>query len=567
LSRVQTLARRLRVAVLLPGTWLRVGCIAIIAVSILQILLFSFGRDQAIFAVVGEGLLRGETPYLDLWDFKLPGIFFIYAFAQALFGAQVSAIRWVEAAALLINVYCLLTLARRYFADSRPGWLAAALATWVYAQLEFWHTAQPDGFAGPFTLAALCLAVPSDSLPAPRMAGDREALPFARWLSIGVLFGCVFLLKPPLAGPVVICVAYQLRQTLDLGQGLRGAGLALSTLFVGAMLPLLGCYGWLVSRGAGDAVQWTFGQFTPGYTRLGWDKSPLVALYNAAEIAFVRMSALFAVGSLAAIAGARASSREQEGLTAIAGVIAMQLVGIAIQAKFFEYHFAATVPMVALIAGLGFFKIWRKALAQGGAGAVAFACLLGLCAAARRPVTDVPEGYWVRSYERMKYLAGQSTIGSFAELERRFSRVADYDTGADRDVAQRIQALTAPSDAIYVWGFEPALYWFSQRAPASRFIYNVAQRSKWERATSRALLLSELAAHPPALIVVQHGDYFRFVTGDDFDSAQALQEFPELLTLLDTHYTRLEQVEDFEIYSVNAVPDRGQIRPAASVVD
>jgi Dolichyl-phosphate-mannose-protein mannosyltransferase len=559
--------RRLRVACTLPDTWLRVACFVIIGGSILQVLLFSYGRDQGIFAVIGQGLLRGQTPYLDLWDFKPPGIYFIYALAQALFGAEVSSIRLVEAGALLLNAYFLVALARRFFADSRPGLIAAAIGTWVYAQLEFWHTAQPDGFSGPLTLGALCLAVPSTLATGPATSGTfdiHRRPPIAAWLAIGALFGCVFLLKPPLVGPAMICAAYQLRLANDRGTGAGRGLLALGCMLVGGLVPLLGCYIWLVNRGASDALVWTFQQFTPGYSRLGWDKSPLVAVYNAAEIAFVRMSALFAVGSLAAVATARGSSREGEGITTIVGVIAMQLVGIALQAKFFEYHFSATVPLLALLAGLGFFKIWRAMVAQGPGGAVAFACVMGLCAAARRPVMDVPEGYWVRSYERLKYTVGLSAIKSQAQLEERFYRVADYNISADRALASRLQELTSPSDSIYIWGFEPAVYWFSQRRPASRFIYNVPQRSKWERETAREFLLADLKASTPAVIVVQHGDYFRFVTGDDFDSARALQDFPELLDMLKTQYTHLEQVEDFEIYRLNAAPTPTELRPAAT---
>jgi hypothetical protein len=57
------MALRLRERVFLIGAGLVLGLAA------LQILLFGFGRDQGIYAVVGSGILRGEMPYRDLWDF------------------------------------------------------------------------------------------------------------------------------------------------------------------------------------------------------------------------------------------------------------------------------------------------------------------------------------------------------------------------------------------------------------------------------------------------------------------------------------------------------------------
>lgn len=66
-----------------PDAWLRLVVWMVVGLCALQILAFSFGRDQGIYALVGEGLLHGQLPYRDLWDFKPPGIFFVYASGPA----------------------------------------------------------------------------------------------------------------------------------------------------------------------------------------------------------------------------------------------------------------------------------------------------------------------------------------------------------------------------------------------------------------------------------------------------------------------------------------------------
>src|SRR5690349_4238038 len=89
-----------------PDAWLRLGAFLVTGLAALQILVFSFGRDQGIYAVVADGLLHGKLPYRDLWDFKPPGIFFVYALAQALFGKSMLAPRLLEVLGLIGLVVC-----------------------------------------------------------------------------------------------------------------------------------------------------------------------------------------------------------------------------------------------------------------------------------------------------------------------------------------------------------------------------------------------------------------------------------------------------------------------------
>ena len=51
------------------------------------------------------------------------------------------------------------------------------------------------------------------------------------------------------------------------------------------------------------------------------------------------------------------------------GVIAMQLAGVAMQGKFFPYHYAASLQLIGFLAGLGLYKLWRRCLAGGFGGA------------------------------------------------------------------------------------------------------------------------------------------------------------------------------------------------------
>ncbi|HPB96989.1 MAG TPA: hypothetical protein PKW66_13815, partial [Polyangiaceae bacterium] len=125
---------------------------------LLQLLWMKYGRDQGIYAVVADTVLRGGMPYRDAWDFKPPGIFFVYIIAHLLFGSNEWSIRAVEVMAFLSLVPIMGTLARRFFGDARVGWVAAVLSIWIQSQLEFWHTAQPESFGGVLALAGLAIS-------------------------------------------------------------------------------------------------------------------------------------------------------------------------------------------------------------------------------------------------------------------------------------------------------------------------------------------------------------------------------------------------------------------------
>lgn len=522
-----------------PDFWVAVVAWTVINLSCLQILLFAFGRDQGIYALVADGLLTGKVPYRDVWDFKPPGIFLVYAAAQALFGKTMLAPRLIEVAGLLGVVVSLIRLSSIYLGNSRPGLFAGALAALIHAQLEFWHTAQPETFGGFLTVYALVLAATN--------FGSRGR--WLAWAGIGVLFGMAFLMKPPLGGGALVCAAYASARFKP-GEKKDWTSLAPALVIAGgACLPLLGCALWLKAMGAWPSFYWTMFEFTPGYTKLGWqDRAAPDMFYSALIETFFSFSALAAAGVIAMITIRPMHTREREGTFLLLGVVSVHLAGIAMQGKFFAYHYAATLPLVAFLAGLGLYKLWRRCLLGGVGGVLAFFSFVLVAASMRTATEDVPGSFWERSALRTQYLLGLSPFQTREELDRELYLVADYNLHADREVARELQHRTAPGASVYVWGFEPVIYWLSDRAPASRYIYNVPQRAGWEQARARDQLMSDLARAQPESIVVQRRDVFPMVTGAAIDSQDTLVQFPELASYIEQHYAPAIQIEDFLLF-------------------
>jgi len=363
-----------RLAVRDPDQWLAAACWTVVAFSALSILLFSFGRDQGIYAVVADVMLKGGMPYRDAWDFKPPGIFLTYALAQGVFGKSMLSIRLLEVIGLIATVLGLQRLGQVFFDRPRAGLVAGALASLIHAELEFWHTGQPETFGGVLTFVALVLTA----------AEGNRSRRLVRSVLVGVMFGCAALLKPPLGGGALVCAAYLARREQLSTEKLGLRLLPVLGVGAGAVLPIALVAAWFALRGGMGALYWTMHDFTPGYTALGWEGQHAPEMfYYALQEAFFKFSALGTAGVVAAIAISPMHQREREGLFLVLGVIALHVTGIAMQGKFFPYHYAATLPLVAFIAGLGCYKLFRRCLAGGPGGVLAFALFMGACVAMR----------------------------------------------------------------------------------------------------------------------------------------------------------------------------------------
>ncbi len=149
-------------------------------------------------------------------------------------------------------------------------------------------------------------------------------------------------------------------------------------------------------------------------------------------------------------------------------MIAIQVAGIAMQGKFFAYHYAATLSLIAAIAGIGLYKLWLRCLQGGVGGIIAFFSFIVVAVPMRYAVRDLPQYFWERCAIRLEFLMHIAPYDSREAMDEELSYVADYNLASDRRVAREVAQRTGSNDAVYVWGFEPAIYWLSERRSASR---------------------------------------------------------------------------------------------------
>ena len=533
----------------LASRLLLAACLLTIGFLLLEILTYGYGRDQGIYAMVGRALLAGKMPYRDAWDFKPPGIFVIYAGARAIFGSGQWGIRALECLGLVAMVAAMGELTKRWWGERAIGILGGAIAVLVHAQLDFWHTAQPESFGGMLTIFALLVLGHEGGGSEAEAARGTTPSERERWIrrfACGVLFGLTGLLKPPLAGGgAVVAIALAL-QTYLRERSIRAAARPVYPIVLGGAAPLLLCAIWFAAKGALHDLTQVLFVFTPHYTKLGWEDSTVAGMaYAGFSDWLTEYSSVPTVGVLLLL-GFRPTKRERPGVFLVAGIIAVHLVGVILQGKFFPYHYGATWPVTGLLAALGFWRVWDRLTTWNEAvGASLFFAGLTALALGRSATKDVPHSYLERCGERLA--AFTRSPRNQAEIDR-LASVADVNAAANRSVAGYLRYHVPPDRTVFVWGFEPVIYDLADRTPSTRYLYDVPQRVAWAKETERATLMKDLEASHPAAVVVEKRDVFPMVTGDAIDSNDTLQEFDALRRMLRERYWMAETIEDFDIY-------------------
>ncbi len=529
---------------------------SLVAFCLLQLVTMRFGRDQGIYAVVANGMLHGQMPYRDVWDFKPPGIYFVYALALAVFGRNEWGIRIFEAASIASLWPAFHVLSKKLLHSDVAGRVAIAVTAMALAQLEFWHSAQPETFGGVLVVwGAACVAIFLDN--AAILTSRRSRI---GWLLLsGVLFGAAGLMKPYLAGAAVVSliwVWWTARGTTTRQQRYVWAfGLGIATC-----LPLGAIGIWIMASGAWNDFFETLFVFAPAY--VGNTLSPRhfpSLVYQASTSAIFGFSALIGIGSSLTIICLGKQRSLIGGTAFIAGLAATNVIGIAMQAKFFPYHFAAVLPILALMAAPGLVSGWRWAWQFGRGGQICSICAGLFAVDAVAATRDLSESFMTRSWRRTTALL-ESDEGRRCSVAAELNSVADVSYAGDLALADWLRANVAEDEPIYIWGFEPFVYQAADRVPASRFIYNVPQRASWSESWARPALMRELDLSPPKSVAVAHADIFPAVTGNLMDSAQALRTFPALERLIRDHYEAAGRIDDFDVYLRKQTPQQVALR-------
>ncbi|MER3420419.1 MAG: hypothetical protein C4290_07795, partial [Chloroflexota bacterium] len=337
----------------LVAHWPLVAALAGVALAGVPTLNFQYGPDQALFAYIGRKLLHGDVLYVDWWDVKPPAVFWTYALVAWLpDGART--VRAFDLLYTLVIVAAIYALGRRYWGRG-AGAVAGFLYGLVYVTGSgYWNMAQPDSFMVlPLVLGVL-------AWERGRVVGSRAAL-----LTSGLLFGLAFQYRPVAALFPLALVAGQvlarawreaLRSTLLLGLGaVLVQGVTMLYLALGGAL---GEYLYAQFRFARHYAAlggpYAFDGFTLENYLSGLRGGVMWFVNSRLLLTGPAFLALFLGGLLGGDGALRRC-----GLLLLAAV-----AGVAVQAKFFVYHWHIVHPFLALPAGWMAVQAWRALRAR-----------------------------------------------------------------------------------------------------------------------------------------------------------------------------------------------------------
>ena len=87
--------------------------------------------DEQFYLMVGDRMLHGQWPYIDIWDRKPVGLFLIYAFANLVFPSAALGYQLLAALSASLTSYLLFVIARRLTSNVAALAGAAAYPAWL----------------------------------------------------------------------------------------------------------------------------------------------------------------------------------------------------------------------------------------------------------------------------------------------------------------------------------------------------------------------------------------------------------------------------------------------------
>ncbi|MCZ6709563.1 MAG: hypothetical protein O7B25_04290 [Gammaproteobacteria bacterium] len=505
---------------------MKAGLIAIVSIGILvglPSLSYPFGRDQGIFALVARTILEGGLPYRDVFDFKPPGVFYMYAGIQALLSAEPWALRLVD---LVWQIATALVLARlgRKLISPFGGTASGIIYLICYYSLGFWYGAQPDGFLVIWVLGFVLLLTGPDAAD----DGDGAAAPVAlsrimiRPFLGGVLLGVAAMFKYPAASVLLLALVRVGPASIRLGARERLLRFLSASLGLGVVPALWVMYA--IATGMWNDFYAIEFEFTPKYIGVshgGWIDSIydfLIAIGRG-----FRLPWWCRAGLVAALLASIYSARVRRTCAPLLIGFGLGLIGIIAQGKYFTYQVIVLLPWYALLAATVLDLVLRTASDRVDSKRLTWVLIAGVVLAS----TPLVAKDWIR-WLRSDFGRRTSWLASFT--------TSDFRASESDALATYFREQTRADEAVFIWGFEPQVYLLSDRRCPTRFIYNLPQRAPFAPDEWKRDLLIELAADRPALIAVERGDYFPHVLGNTLDSAEALESFGELRSWMMANY-------------------------------
>ncbi len=407
-------------------------------------LLYPFGRDQGIYAYAGKLLLEGKIDYKYVFDLKPPGVHFVFAFAQFIMGESMFSMRLFDIIWQSVTGFILFLITYKFTLSKLAGLLSSVFFIFLYFRMDYWHTMQADGFLNlPFAFSVLLLIM---------LKKDKFTIPI---LLSGFLFGVTILFKYTLILFFPLLITVFLFETdvtfaIRMRKILQYTGGFLFAIFLTALL-------YYSSGALGYFFDIQFVQ-TPLYAKIGYETE--LTDFITANIVRLFIGSVYSpliwCSILLSVYLLRVKQFSNKFFILFAWM-GSSLAGLIIQWKFFLYHFLVIIPPFTVGASVFVSKIYE--IYRGKFTKLAPLTLI-----------IILSGYflfgfkpYVKNYSDLwSYIKGDKTLEQIY-TEKGFTSDSAFMIGKTFRAIDYVKNNTYENDGIYVWGFDPLIYYLSGR--------------------------------------------------------------------------------------------------------
>ena len=340
---------RPRVAWAMPALFSIAAVACVILIERLPTIGFAYlNVDESAYLAIGEAMLHGAVPYVDIVDRKPVGLYLIYALAVAIFPDPIIGARVLGLLCTGVSAAFIAGIARRHLQESRACATLAATLFSCYAILYGGDAAQYNVFIMPFVAAAAWIVFENLARISQGLRPQVLLLGAA-----GLLLGLAMQIKYTPAfeaigfGILLIAAGWRYRAALGLA-GLRALLAGLGLMIAGGLAPTLAAAAAYWRMGLFDVFM--FYNFTVNVVRPATDYLPGLLAFRIAEAcAIAAPLTAFSIRYAARLrAGPYVSISERWVQAGLAVWFAAAVFGALVQRQPYLHYFYAIVPPLAL---------------------------------------------------------------------------------------------------------------------------------------------------------------------------------------------------------------------------
>lgn len=471
--------------------------------------------DEAIYAVIGQKILRGGLMYVDIFDHKTPGIYYLTAAALQLFGQTIWSLRFLLMLWVLATLIVFFQLGKKLF-DER----IARIATVILAILTSFPFIEGNIFNSEILMIL------------PISLGIIFGLD-KRFFFSGVFFSLAFLLKFPAIfdfGAFFVFIALAATR-----KNLTTTISDLVKLAAGFISPVVAVSALFALKGAFGEFLFSSLLFNLSYTNYG-NKLTIGSLTIDNGLILLKGLPLLALvlyffwKLYLHLIKQRGTKSPVSNLELIILWLAFSFYGAVFGGRPYPHYLIQAAPAFSLLFALGLSGKAKK-ITFGVLGVI----LVLTVALGFKPGGGKPD-YYLNIFKFItNTISREAYLNSFDAKTSRNYALASFLSGCvegnSKDLEEPCRRRTTEKDNIYLWGNSPVIYFLSQRDPTSKYItaFHVAGTERF-----KGEVLESIEKKQPKFILVEENS----------------PNFPGLDKILGSKYNLFAQAEDVKIYQL-----------------